>query len=284
MDCFAHHHRPPCSPPPALSPLATSLTHSGTATPLPLSTLSTPCTCTQAPLHPSHAPPSPPLAPTLRHRCMHLSPLAPSGSIRLQQRMPGCRSPAHPHRVACGNTPTRGRTCYSHTHTHARRRPPPPSALPPTPTLLPPPHPPGPPPTSSQQDHPQQQQRQRQHAQAPHLHAQPPHPHAHLHAWPTRRAAHSHAQPPHLQAWPTRRAALLALSSGAVSCVYLGGPGAERATASKLPAFADSAWEAMGGGPADLYFPEQFMGVWDVTSLLTQVYYFCSSSFWVLGF
>jgi hypothetical protein len=32
----------------------------------------------------------------------------------------------------------------------------------------------------------------------------------------------------------------------------------QRAAASKLGAAADSAWEAMGGGPADLTFPESW--------------------------
>lgn len=43
------------------------------------------------------------------------------------------------------------------------------------------------------------------------------------------------------------------------------------ASASKLPAFADSAWEAMGGGPPDLFFPEEFLGTWEVTSVLLKV-------------
>lgn len=43
------------------------------------------------------------------------------------------------------------------------------------------------------------------------------------------------------------------------------------AAASKLPAFADSAWEAMGGGPSDLFFPEGFAGTWDVVSTLVKV-------------
>lgn len=43
------------------------------------------------------------------------------------------------------------------------------------------------------------------------------------------------------------------------------------AHASKLPVFADKAWEAMGGGPSDLTFPDLFLGVWDVKSVLTQV-------------
>eukprot|EP00879_Flechtneria_rotunda_P027139 GHRR01029013.1.p1 GENE.GHRR01029013.1~~GHRR01029013.1.p1 ORF type:complete len:201 (+),score=50.99 GHRR01029013.1:143-745(+) len=43
------------------------------------------------------------------------------------------------------------------------------------------------------------------------------------------------------------------------------------AKASKLGAVADSAWEAMGGGPADLTFPESWLGTWDVTSTLVDV-------------
>jgi hypothetical protein len=42
----------------------------------------------------------------------------------------------------------------------------------------------------------------------------------------------------------------------------------QAAGASKLGAAADSAWEAMGGGPADLTFPDNWLGVWDVTSTL----------------
>eukprot|EP01025_Chloroclados_australasicus_P020941 TRINITY_DN2201_c1_g1_i10.p1 TRINITY_DN2201_c1_g1~~TRINITY_DN2201_c1_g1_i10.p1 ORF type:complete len:350 (-),score=52.21 TRINITY_DN2201_c1_g1_i10:639-1688(-) len=40
------------------------------------------------------------------------------------------------------------------------------------------------------------------------------------------------------------------------------------AQASKLGATVDSAWEKVGGGPADLYFPSAFEGVWDVDSIL----------------
>lgn len=36
----------------------------------------------------------------------------------------------------------------------------------------------------------------------------------------------------------------------------------KQAEASKLGAAADSAWEALGGGPADLTFPESWIGVW----------------------
>jgi hypothetical protein len=36
-------------------------------------------------------------------------------------------------------------------------------------------------------------------------------------------------------------------------------------------AFADRAWEAMGGGPSDLTFPDSFVGTWDVRSTLVKV-------------
>ena len=41
--------------------------------------------------------------------------------------------------------------------------------------------------------------------------------------------------------------------------------------ASKLPPVFDRAWEAIGGGPADLYFPADFLGRWNVSSILTGV-------------
>lgn len=43
------------------------------------------------------------------------------------------------------------------------------------------------------------------------------------------------------------------------------------ATASKLPEMADKAWEAIGGGPADLIYPESFLGVWNVESILERI-------------
>ena len=43
------------------------------------------------------------------------------------------------------------------------------------------------------------------------------------------------------------------------------------AGASKLPGLADRAWEVMGGGPADLYFPSPFLGDWEVASVLSSV-------------
>lgn len=41
--------------------------------------------------------------------------------------------------------------------------------------------------------------------------------------------------------------------------------------ASKLPPALDRAWEAVGGGPSDLYFPEEFLGIWSVESTLASV-------------
>ena len=41
--------------------------------------------------------------------------------------------------------------------------------------------------------------------------------------------------------------------------------------ASRLPAAFDRAWEQMGGGPPDLVFPEEWLGVWEVQSTLTNV-------------
>ncbi|WIA35155.1 hypothetical protein OEZ86_003627 [Tetradesmus obliquus] len=43
------------------------------------------------------------------------------------------------------------------------------------------------------------------------------------------------------------------------------------AQASKLGGLVDSTWEAIGGGPADLSFPDEWLGVWDVTSTLVSV-------------
>jgi len=48
-------------------------------------------------------------------------------------------------------------------------------------------------------------------------------------------------------------------------------PRAAAAQASKLPAAFDRAWEQLGGGPADLVFPEPWLGVWQVRSTLTNV-------------
>lgn len=65
-----------------------------------------------------------------------------------------------------------------------------------------------------------------------------------------------------------RRVALIAtLSTAAATLVP------HPAHATKLGAGVDKAWEAMGGGPADLVFPEVFAepGVWDVESTLVSV-------------
>ena len=44
-----------------------------------------------------------------------------------------------------------------------------------------------------------------------------------------------------------------------------------QAAASRLPAAIDRAWEAVGGGPADLVFPELFLGRWTATSTLVSL-------------
>ncbi|EFJ51227.1 hypothetical protein VOLCADRAFT_103598 [Volvox carteri f. nagariensis] len=53
-------------------------------------------------------------------------------------------------------------------------------------------------------------------------------------------------------------------------CCAITACSASPASASKLP-FLDAGWEALGGGPADLVFPEEFLGAWEVTSVLTRV-------------
>ena len=86
----------------------------------------------------------------------------------------------------------------------------------------------------------------------------------------------------HLEAPPSivdintfsRRVQLLLLTSTAATVsplVSLVSPVTPAASASALPAFADRAWEAMGGGPSDLTFPETWVGVWDVSSILVGV-------------
>ena len=37
------------------------------------------------------------------------------------------------------------------------------------------------------------------------------------------------------------------------------------------PRLVDQAWTAIGGGPSDLFFPDSFLGSWDVESVLTDV-------------
>lgn len=38
-----------------------------------------------------------------------------------------------------------------------------------------------------------------------------------------------------------------------------------------MPQAFDSAWSAVGGGPADLTFPTEFMGHWIAESTLTKI-------------
>lgn len=68
----------------------------------------------------------------------------------------------------------------------------------------------------------------------------------------------------------TRRMSSLALAGAATWTLALAPP-PPTATASKLPALADRAWEALGGGPSDLTFPPTWAGVWEVTSVLVRV-------------
>lgn len=79
--------------------------------------------------------------------------------------------------------------------------------------------------------------------------------------------------PPAQQAtdW-SRRDAVLAPVLGSLALQLCAAYGVEPqpAAASKLGPAADSAWEAMGGGPADLTFPDSWLGVWDVTSTLVR--------------
>ncbi|KAK9812762.1 hypothetical protein WJX72_003291 [[Myrmecia] bisecta] len=44
-----------------------------------------------------------------------------------------------------------------------------------------------------------------------------------------------------------------------------------KAEASALPSVVDKAWQVMGGGPPDLFFPDQWLGVWRVESTLIKV-------------
>ena len=43
------------------------------------------------------------------------------------------------------------------------------------------------------------------------------------------------------------------------------------AEATQLQGLFDKAWQAVGGGPADLYFPDVFAGRWIVDAILTKV-------------
>lgn len=64
----------------------------------------------------------------------------------------------------------------------------------------------------------------------------------------------------------SRRALLPAVTLGSALTLL-----PSSADASKLPGFIDRAWEAVGGGPADLSFPTVFSGRWLVDAVLTKV-------------
>jgi len=65
----------------------------------------------------------------------------------------------------------------------------------------------------------------------------------------------------------SRRAAIASVP--ALSALGLVVP--KEAVASKLGPVGDRVWEAMGGGPADLVFPDAFVGAWEVVSTLVKV-------------
>lgn len=71
------------------------------------------------------------------------------------------------------------------------------------------------------------------------------------------RCAHALAQRRQVLQMPTALAAQLAML--AALC--------QPAAASKLGAGVDNAWESFGGGPPDLFFPDDFEGVWQVRFL-----------------
>jgi hypothetical protein len=49
--------------------------------------------------------------------------------------------------------------------------------------------------------------------------------------------------------------------------------------AAALPSVLDKAWVTMGGGPADLFFPDEFLGEWEVASTLVKVDLPCGPEF-----
>ena len=67
----------------------------------------------------------------------------------------------------------------------------------------------------------------------------------------------------------SRRHSLLLIPTTAAALLLA--PPPPSASASRLPEAADRAWEAMGGGPADITYPESFLGTWDVESVLVSV-------------
>ena len=77
-----------------------------------------------------------------------------------------------------------------------------------------------------------------------------------------RPSAHTIFLPPPIQSWAQTFA-----RAGAQGC----GGGGTQAGASSLPPAVDRAWEKIGGGPADLTFPDAFIGAWVVNSKLVKV-------------
>lgn len=64
----------------------------------------------------------------------------------------------------------------------------------------------------------------------------------------------------------SRRAVVSGAVAGAASTTL-----DRHAQAASFPSLFDKAWEAVGGGPADLYFPDAFSGRWIVTAMLNKV-------------
>jgi hypothetical protein len=92
------------------------------------------------------------------------------------------------------------------------------------------------------------------------------------HANPALSSCHCHAQGEAAVTWNAvgRRVLLhqgLKLAAGALLGVPYAAVVALPASASKLGEGADKAWEAMGGGPPDLFFPSLFLGRWQVCLL-----------------
>jgi hypothetical protein len=79
------------------------------------------------------------------------------------------------------------------------------------------------------------------------------------------RAVQCRSNENHTSISTSRRPILLGL--GALASILHVKPG----EASILPKVADQAWEAIGGGPSDLYFPTSFLGTFDVSSLLVDI-------------
>jgi hypothetical protein len=73
-----------------------------------------------------------------------------------------------------------------------------------------------------------------------------------------------------LDAQTSRRQAIL-FSAALAAAFSFDSNTAQPAFASKLPEAADKAWEAIGGGAADLTYPDSFLGVWDIESVLVSI-------------